>query len=126
MTNLLTVLPEFDTTPFTHVLPSLERALVSAADLLVLDAVDVAKRAQVPPGEVKKLQEALLDRLHANLRDDNGGEPGHAVETSLIGVNTGLHLVDKWSCISTLDESIDATIGGGIAPGYLTELVGER
>lgn len=55
MTNLLTLLPEFDIKPFTHILPSLERALISTADLLTLDAVDVAKRAQVPPGEVRKL-----------------------------------------------------------------------
>jgi len=55
MTNLLIVLPEFDVKPFTHILPSLEKALISTADLLTLEAVDVAKRAQVPPGEVKKL-----------------------------------------------------------------------
>ena len=126
MTNLLTVLPEFDTTAFTHILPSLERALISAADLLTLDALDVAKRAQVPPAEVKKLSEALLDRLHASLRDENGGETSHANATSSNGIKTGLELINEWSSISTLDDSIDVAIGGGIAPGYLTEIVGER
>jgi DNA repair protein RAD57 len=126
MTNLLTVLPDFDTTPFTHILPSLERALISAADLLTLDALDVAKRAQVPPGEVKKLSEALLDRLHASLRDANGRDLSVTDDKLFNGVRNGLALVDEWSCISTLDDSIDGAIGRGIAPGYLTELVGER
>ena len=68
MTNLLTVLPDFDIQPFTHILPSLEKALVSAADLLTLDALDVAKRAQVPPGEVRKLNVSirLSCRIHTH------------------------------------------------------------
>jgi DNA repair protein RAD57 len=31
-----------------------------------------------------------------------------------------------WNCISTLDEKLDAALGGGIPPGYLVEITGER
>lgn len=32
----------------------------------------------------------------------------------------------KWRSISTLDDSIDAALGGGIPTGYITEFTGER
>jgi DNA repair protein RAD57 len=109
MTNLLLVLPEFDVRPHSHILPSLEKALVSTADLLTLDALDVAKRAQVPPGEVKKLADALLEGLHSEL----------AHGATNVGSEVRL-------AISTLDDQIDHSLGGGIRPGHLTEVVGER
>jgi len=59
MTNLLSVLPDFDIQPYAHILPSLEKALISTADLLTLDALDVAKRAQVPPGDGRRLAIAV-------------------------------------------------------------------
>lgn len=31
-----------------------------------------------------------------------------------------------WSAISTLDESLDEVLGGGILTGYITEITGER
>jgi DNA repair protein RAD57 len=31
-----------------------------------------------------------------------------------------------WRWISTLDEELDAALGGGIPPGYLVEITGER
>lgn len=124
MTNLLTVLPHFDVAPFTHILPSLEKALVSTADLLTLDALHVAKRAQVPPGEVKKLADALLDALQQDLNSSiaEGGrahDEGHAN-------GTAQSLADRWATISTLDDELDASLGGGVAFGHLTEIVGER
>ncbi|KAK4505269.1 hypothetical protein PRZ48_003232 [Zasmidium cellare] len=117
MTNLLTVLPDFDVADFSHIIPSLERALVSTADLLSLDALDVAKRAQVPPGEVKKLAQAVLDALHAELAQ----QPGR--DQDLDGSRRGL--ADRWTTISTLDHALDFALGGGVARGHLTEIVGE-
>lgn len=128
MTNVLSVLPEFDIKPFAHVLPALEKALVSTADLLTLDALDVAKRAQLPPVEVKKLADALLHTLQTDL-DVPGfvshggteavfeGDPNAEQTGSLIGRQRNL--------ISTLDERLDHGLGGGIARGRLTEVVGE-
>jgi DNA repair protein RAD57 len=112
MTNLLAVLPELDIQPYSHILPSLEKALISAADLLTLDAVDIAKRAQVPPGEVKKLASALIDGLHASTITT----PYDAAQVRDQAKPT----------ISTLDDGLDALLGGGILPGTIIEFVGER
>lgn len=123
MTNLLTVLPDFDVADFTHIIPSLERALVSTADLLSLDALDVAKRAQVPPGEVKKLAQAVLDGLHADISQQP--ERGQDLDRRP-GVDSARDFADRWTTITTLVDSLDFALGGGIARGHLTEIVGER
>lgn len=116
MTDLLHVLPDFDTRPYTHLLPSLDRALVSTSDLVTLEPADVAKRAQLPPAEVKKLVEAALSALHRQLGFGGEEAPGAAFLSAARG----------WPCITTLDEALDAALGGGIPPGYLVEVTGER
>ena len=103
MTNLLSVLPEFDIRPFTHILPSLEKALISTADLLSLDAVDVAKRASVPTGEVKKLASALLESLHSKFSVSNGPQQ-NGTESADAEVRPDDHHDAATSVISTLDE----------------------
>ncbi len=121
MSNILLVLPDFLVGKYGHILPSLEKALVSTADLLSLEAIDVAKRAQVPAGEVRKLTDALLEDLHRDVsrsRRRYGEDATDPVE--------GLKQDYSPGFISTLDESLDASLSGGIAPGYLTEVVGER
>ena len=125
MTNILTVLPDFDVAPYSHILPSLERALVSAADLLTLDALDVAKRAQVPPGEVKKLADTLLAALHQSAAATQTA-PRREGDDSWAGLESGKDVADRWATISTLDDTLDASLNGGIALGHLTEVVGER
>ena len=125
MTNILTVLPDFDVAPYSHILPSLERALVSAADLLTLDALDVAKRAQVPPGEVKKLADTLLAAFHQSAAAKQTA-PGLDKNDSWAGLESGKDVADRWATISTLDDTLDASLNGGIALGHLTEVVGER
>ncbi|KAL7777240.1 hypothetical protein CFE70_007663 [Pyrenophora teres f. teres 0-1] len=67
MTDLLQVLPDFDQKPYTHLLPSLDKALITTNDLLTLDAADVAKRAQVPAGELRKLADGVVAALHRQL-----------------------------------------------------------
>lgn len=130
MTDLLTVLPHFDSRPYTHILPSLEKALISCSDLLTLDAVHVAKRAQLPPSEVKKLADALVDALSAgpsstdpsiNPGDDHepGGKP------VLPSSRSGDSLQSQW-IVSTLDDKLDIALNGGVHSGYLTEITGER
>jgi DNA repair protein RAD57 len=124
MTDLHSVLPDFATAPFSHLLPSLDRSLISTADLLTLDAVDVAKRAQLPPAEVTKLAKALFDALLANLQlydvsADGGSCRGHNGKRA--DPNTR-----DWSVISSLDGHLDAALRGGVPTGYLTEITGER
>lgn len=123
MTDLLQVLPDFDTKPYSHLLPSLDKALVTAADLLTLEAADVAKRAQLPAGELRKLTDAVVNALHAQLGVGGGEELDSAFLSDLSSPEARN---SKWSCISTLDEELDAALGGGIPPGYLVEVTGER
>lgn len=128
MTNLLTVLPDFDSAPFTHILPSLEKALITTADLLTLEPIDIAKRGHVPAGEVKKLADALLE----GLRDECVSKPidGKAGESDAGRIAnspfTGGDQLSSPRAISTLDGILDERLNGGIHPGYLTEVTGER
>lgn len=127
MTNLLTVLPDFDIRPFTHILPSLERALVSTADLLTLPAPDIAKRAQVPPREVERLAKVLIESLHGPLAGDDDTVDESTVGTQRDGQEEGGQaLVDRCHTISTLDDGLDGVLNGGINVGSITEFVGER
>ena len=121
MTDLLHVLPEFDIKQFSHIIPSLEKALITSSDLLILDAVDVAKRAQVPPGEVKRLTDQLLAGLHGGL----AAEKGDSAQDEEQG-QPFQQLLDSWSCISTLDQGLDNALGGGFAVGHVSEVTGER
>ena len=131
MTDLLTVLPNFDSRPYTHVLPSLEKALITCSDLLTLDAIHVAKRAQLPPAEVKKLGDALLDALSDNASETwlpgvESGDPNEAGEKEISKVPRGVNsLQDQW-IVSTFDDKLDIALNGGIHSGYLTEITGER
>jgi DNA repair protein RAD57 len=121
--DLLQVLPDFDTKPYSHILPSLDKALITTNDLVTLDAADLAKRAQVPLGDLKKLIEAILLALHRQL--GFGDEEAHSNGTlslTVVGKNTG----SECNAISTLDDGLDAALGGGIPTGYLIEVTGER
>jgi DNA repair protein RAD57 len=136
MSDLLSVLPSFDARPFTHILPKLEKALVSCSDLLTLDALHVAKRAQLPASEVKKLADALVHSLsHAVSPNDPSDPLPDAADTEEPHGDGGLSpdthfrsggaLLDQWM-ISTLDDKLDIALNGGIHSGYLTEITGER
>jgi DNA repair protein RAD57 len=123
MTDLLQVLPDFDAKPYSHLLPSLDKALVTTNDLLTLEASDVAKRAQLPAGELRKLVDAVVAALHRQL-GFGGEEPlGSAFVSG--PSNPGYPQIAR-PCISTLDAELDAALGGGIPPGYLVEVTGER
>lgn len=122
MTDLLQVLPDFDTKPFSHLLPSLDKALITTNDLLTLEAADVAKRAQLPAGELRKLTDATVNALHRQLGVGAEETLGHSFLSDLSSSEAPN---SKWSCISTLDEELDAALGGGIPPGYLVEVTGE-
>ena len=117
------MLPDFDTEPYSHILPSLDKALITTNDLITLDAVDLAKRAQVPLGDLKKLTEAILLLLHQQL--GFADEEAHSNGT-LSSTDVGKNTASEWNTISTLDDGLDAALGGGIPTGYLIEVTGER
>ncbi|GAB7352987.1 hypothetical protein MBLNU459_g3552t1 [Dothideomycetes sp. NU459] len=142
MTDLLQVLPDLDTTPYSHLLPSLEKALVTTSDLLSLDALDVARRAQVPAVEVRRLADALVHDLHAHVGisddhddDDDHGTAAATTTTTTTTIKSQAEREERrdsqaepaaqWSAVSTLDDALDAALGGGFPAGVVTELAGE-
>ena len=115
MTDLIQVLPDLDTQSFAHILPSLEKAFISTNDLITLDAVDVAKRAQVPPNEVRRLADQIVHVLHVQLGVIDGEDKGNKSAVT-----------EEWATVSTLDEDLDAALNGGFPVGQLSEVTGER
>ncbi|KAL6720216.1 DNA repair protein rhp57 [Lecanora helva] len=130
MTDLLHTIPDFPTKLYTHLLPSLEKNLITTTDLLTLDALEIAKRAHLPLLDVRRLSNHVLATLQSQLglENENGpkfegvgkGEPGFGSLKS-----TGEELGAQWSTFSTLDPALDAALGGGIPTGYITEITGE-
>jgi DNA repair protein RAD57 len=123
MTDLTTVLPGFPTHQYVRLLPKLEKNLVTTADLLTLDCVEVAKRAQLPLLDVKRLCNAVLEALQGNLgiiETENEGQESSRLRKS------GKDIINASSAVSTLDDDLDSALGGGIPTGYITEVTGER
>jgi DNA repair protein RAD57 len=140
--DIISILPDFPTNPYTHILPSLEKCQISTTDLLTLDALEIAKRAQVPVIDVRRLANSAIEALHHDLgygreqeeEVQGDGDLEDDAETSSSNVATAplrlssdrrLDLL-KWSVVSTLDPLLDAALGGGIPSGYVTEITGER
>ncbi len=131
MTDLLYTIPDFPTKLYTHLLPSLEKNSITTTDLLTLDALEVAKRAQLPLLDVRRLANHVLAILHGQLGLTNQNAPnfedvgeGRSDYGALKA--TGQEVIESWSTISTLDPALDAALGGGIPTGYITEVTGER
>ncbi|BDD59750.1 hypothetical protein MAP00_004942 [Monascus purpureus] len=135
--DLLSTLPNFPTKPYAHILPSLEKNRISTVDLVTLDTLEIAKRAHVPPADVRRLCVHLIQALHqdvgferkqstpeSNLCDV---EPSSSIDIEATiepGPSTKLDLAE-WDSISTLDPALDALLGGGILAEYVTEVTGE-
>lgn len=131
MTDLLHTIPHFPTKLYTHLLPSLEKHLITTTDLLTLDPLDVAKRAQLPLLDVRRLANhvlAILQRL-LGLKTENA-PPDQDAGEGLVSYGslrkTGKEKTSQLSTISTLDPALDAVLGGGIPTGYISEVTGER
>ena len=121
MTDLTTVLPGFPTQQYVRLLPSLEKNLITTADLITLDVAEIAKRAQLPLLDLKRLCNAVLEALHVSLGVSDTQAPATASLKS-----SGVDVINSWNTISTLDEALDRALGGGIPTGYITEVTGER
>jgi DNA repair protein RAD57 len=122
MTDLTAVLPGFPVHQHVRLLPSLEKNLVTTADLLTLDCLEIAKRAQLPLLDVKRLCNAILEALQGSL----GISEGEGIQQSSLLRKTGNDILSSWRTISTLDDDLDRALGGGIPTGYITEITGER
>jgi DNA repair protein RAD57 len=113
MSDMIQILPDFDTAPFEKVLDKLERANISSNDLMALTAVDIARRANVPIDQVRELVACLIDQLHAQLGFNENGSHQEKADK------------DACSYISTLDDHLDAALGGGFPAGHVCEVTGE-
>ncbi|KAJ5806433.1 uncharacterized protein N7503_004035 [Penicillium pulvis] len=134
--DLLSVLPGFATKPYAHLLPSLERSKLTTVDLITLDTLEIAKRAHVPPADVRRLCVRVVEALHADLgfqkTQTNIGSAEEKEPSSSLNADAAVTLgpsinlqPSRWEMISTLDPTMDALLGGGIPTGYLTEVTGE-
>jgi DNA repair protein RAD57 len=137
MTDLLHVLPEFPINKYTHLIPSLEKHLITTSDLLTVEIVSLSRRAKLPILDLKCLAKEVVEHLHIQLGVNDYKETSHSEElpyvTAALKPNTsaglrssGLELSEARQSISTLDDSLDEVLGGGIPTGYITEITGER
>ncbi|CAP92387.1 DNA repair protein [Penicillium chrysogenum] len=131
--DLLLVLPGFVTKPFAHILPPLERAKVTTVDVITLDSLEIAKRARVPPADVRRLSSCIVEALHTDVGFEkpqtNTGTsdgPSSSINSDATTRKIGsTKRASQWNTISTLDPAMDALLGGGIPTGYVTEVTGE-
>ncbi|KAL8954304.1 MAG: hypothetical protein Q9193_007293, partial [Seirophora villosa] len=131
MTDILHTLPDFPIKFYTHLIPSLERKLITTTDLLTLEPLEIARRAQLPLLDVRRLTRHVLARLQSQLGLLNADEllrdneaHSDAVCAPSLSQN-GSAIVAKWSLIATLDPIFDSALSGGIPTGYITEVTGE-
>lgn len=124
-------LPDFPTKSYTHLLPSLEKHHITTTDLLTLDTLEIAKRAQLPLLDVRRLANHVVATLQGELGLPNGSSSFNAVgdeETTKHGSlkKSGKDLINQRPTISTLSPALDSALAGGIPTGYITEIAGER
>ena len=133
MTDLPTILPDFQTRPHTHLLPSLDRHGITVADLLSLDALEIAKRVSLPILDLRRLAQ---DVAHAIQDDLDISVTAHNTSDELFTSSSrddlnrcqrfGTVALKRWDTVSFLDATLDEAIGGGVPTGYVTEITGER
>ncbi|RVX66785.1 hypothetical protein B0A52_08978 [Exophiala mesophila] len=68
MSDLLEVLPDFDTGPFTHLFHSLEKNNISVADLISLEPKEISRKCPLPLADVQKLRQSLVQAMQNDLK----------------------------------------------------------
>lgn len=133
--DLLSILPSFPTKPYTHIFPPLERNNINTVDLITLDTLEIAKRAHVPPADVRRLSAQIVDALHHDVGFERDIAPEEPESTQSLSLNNDAAIVpgvlnrldlSQWGVVSTLDPAMDGLLEGGIPAGYVTEVTGER
>ncbi|KAI5294746.1 hypothetical protein KEM52_003304 [Ascosphaera acerosa] len=135
--DICTILPGLDVSRFAPELRAVEDARITTKDLLVSDALEIARRARLAVLDVRRLVNHVLDGLHRDLgfsRSEAGAsdeDHEHHDTTPRTGqaateaeVCSPHHHLDI-SFISTLDYLIDDALHGGVPTRYLTEVAGE-
>ena len=131
MTDLLYTIPNFPTRLYSHLLPSLEKHLITTTDLLTLDALEVARRARLPLLDVRRLASHVLATLQGQLGFKTDDTPPYQIAGQSEAGHGSLRKTGKeatagLNLISTLDPLLDAALGGGVPSRYITEITGER
>lgn len=133
MSDLQETLPDFDIKPYSHLIHSLKKNDVTVIDLVTLDPVEVARKCPLPLLDVRRLVSGVIAALQKDLKmlptkqstsSDLLG-PTNDDKTSSTNGKTGLQ-GQETMFVKTLDGAIDQLLGGGVAVGHVTEVVGER
>lgn len=132
--DLHTVLPDFPTADYAPIIATLEKAEITVKELLLLDALEVAKQTQVPVTDVRRLAGDILDALHEDLgvhKYQENEDDAELLFKEEVGDKRGAEQalpprLSNQLSISTLDPVLDAALAGGIRTGYVTEIAGER
>lgn len=115
MSDLLQILPSFPTGPFAKIVNAVEQQSISTTDLLALHPTDLAKQINVPLLDLKRFVAAVQASLSDDFTPDSEFLSG-ADETAPL---------PPAQLISTLDDELDAALGGGVPVGCITEFAGE-
>lgn len=112
MSDLRSILPSFagaDSPAAAHLLAAIEALPLTTADLLSLDALDVARRLGATSRSSVLDIKRFVATVAAALHEDLAAAPSPLREF-----------------ITTGDEGLDRLFGGGIPTRCITEFVGER
>ncbi|CAH0022057.1 unnamed protein product [Clonostachys rhizophaga] len=136
MSDIRQVLPTFPVSKYANLLPAIEQHGLTTTDLLTLHPTDIAKQTHLPLVDLRRfiaiIQISLTNDLKPqslSLLPEKEDSPGESKEEAP-GTSKAQPLLTTtkppWSaCISTLDDTIDAALGGGIPTGRISEFVGE-
>ncbi|KAF3000449.1 hypothetical protein E8E14_006887 [Neopestalotiopsis sp. 37M] len=124
MTDLSRILPDFPVEPYARILATVEQHRLTTTDLITLNVAELGKRTKLPLLDLRRLCNAVLGALHADLGAGPGSGSAPQPASTLLR-QTGDKVVEQWHCISTLDENLDHALGGGIPTGQVTEITGE-
>lgn len=130
MCDIPETLPDFNVSPFSHLIHSLRKNDFTVADLISLDPTEVARKCPLPLLDVRRLANALI----AHMQKDLDMLPAAQSTSSDVLASTRQRATSDRATprpshalfIQTLDPDIDVLLGGGFPCGYVTEIVGER
>jgi DNA repair protein RAD57 len=133
MTDLLEILPDFNFKPYSHLIHSLEKTLITVSDLITLDPAEIVKACPLPLGDVRNLVKDVVEALQesAGISTSKRSSSGELLAIGMLPTsNTSLHFManslKEPGMIKTLDPVIDEALGGGFHTGCITEIAGER
>lgn len=146
MTDLVHILPSFPLSAFAALIPTIERHALTTTDLLTTHPTDLAKRTQLPIIDLRRflaaIQASLSDDLtpsrplapppsspspsenqeeHKDEKEPKNQESQEDQEKQPRPLTSATS--DEF--ISTLDDGLDAALGGGVPVGHITEFTGE-